>query len=91
MNEITKLTDEQRNAQCFKRDGKTHNYCYNNYTRDCVIESVNGYFFPTCICKEGYSGKYCEYKENEINLDKNMKDILDNVSEFNLTYITVTS
>ena len=28
--EITKLINIQRNTQCYKADGKTHNYCHNN-------------------------------------------------------------
>ena len=94
MDGITKLTDIQRNAQCFKADGKTHNYCYNSsdpnvkHTRDCVIESINGYFFPRCICEDGFDGKYCEFDKRNIDLTSNMSYILSNgVSPANIAII----
>ena len=93
--EITKLTNIQRNTQCFKADGKTHNYCHNNeksnHTKDCVVESINGYFFPSCICEQGFDGKYCEFEKDKVNLTENINYILsdnNNINEANITIIS---
>ena len=91
MSNITVLTNNQRNAQCYKSDGTTHNYCYGNNTISCTVESINGYIFPTCKCREGYTGKYCEFSESNISLAQNMSDILsDNftLNERNTTMIS---
>ena len=91
MSNITSLTNNQRNAQCYKSDGTTHNYCYGNNTISCTVESINGYIFPTCKCREGYTGKYCEFSESNISLAQNMNDILsDNftLNERNTTMIS---
>ena len=64
--------------QCFRADGKTHNYCQDEGTSTCQITSISGYSFPYCICKEGYTGKYCEFKENNVDLNSNLDDILVN-------------
>ena len=76
--EIKALLIKKKNAQCYREDGKTHNYCNNNNTKICETYSVSGHLFPQCICKEGYIGKYCEYSDNSINLEKKMNDILSN-------------
>ena len=95
MDEITKLTNIQRNTQCFKADGKTHNYCHNNensnHTKDCLVESINGYFFPSCICEEEYSGKYCEFRKDKVNLTDNINYILSDNNIINEANITIIS
>ena len=89
--EITKLTDQQLSAQCYQADGVTHNYCNKNNTNRCTVENIKGYFFPICICKKGYTGKYCEFEESKINLAENLDYILsdDNIiNEENITLIS---
>ena len=89
--EITKLTDQQLSAQCYQADGVTHNYCNKNNTNRCTVENIKGYFFPICICEKGYTGKYCEFGENKINLVENLDYILSNdniINEENITLIS---
>ena len=73
--EIKNLLLQKKNANCYREDGITHNYCKNETTESCVPYSVSGYLFPQCICKKGFTGKYCEYN-NTINLTENMNNIL---------------
>ena len=92
--EIKLLLLSKKNAQCYREDGITHNYCNNNNTKRCTTYSVSGYLFPQCICKEGFKGKYCEFNENSINLKTKMDIILsDNnddeiINEGNVTIIS---
>ena len=58
-------------------DGKTHNYCHNYNTENCEIKSNLGISFPFCKCKNGYTGKYCEFKDNNIDLNENMETIIN--------------
>ena len=75
---IKKLLLIRPNTQCYLRDGLTHNYCNQNNTFTCEIKSYSGYSFPNCICKKGYSGKYCEFVDNsEPDLNGNMDNILN--------------
>lgn len=67
-------------VQCYREDGKTHNYCKNETTSICKVEIVSGSAFPVCYCKDGYTGKYCEKKMNEIDLNNNIDDILNRTS-----------
>ena len=62
--------------QCYRTDGITDNYCKNGTTSKCEVVSYSGADFPICHCKDGYTGKYCENKINEINLNNNMDIIL---------------
>ena len=91
MDEITKLTNIQRNTQCYKTDRKTHNYCNPNNTLNCVVENINGYFFPFCTCEEGFTGKYCEFEENKIDLTENIDFILSDNNIINEANITIVS
>ena len=65
------------NTQCYKIDGTTLNYCMENTTINCELISQSGADFPICHCKDGYTGKYCEIKKNEINLNNNIDVILN--------------
>ena len=73
--EIKDLLAIKSNAQCYHLDGTTHNYCNHENTDKCISEDVSGYYFPSCICKEGHTGKYCEEKEKNVDLSKKMKEI----------------
>ena len=89
--EILKLRDTQLSVQCYKSSTLEHNYCHPNNTKDCNVEPQNGIFFPKCICKNNFVGKYCEFSEGGVNLTKNMDDILsDNniINEKNITMIS---
>ena len=79
--EIKDLLNKKKNAQCYREDGKTHNYCNNDNTQSCDTYSVSGYLFPKCICKEGFTGKYCEFSDTSINLPNKMDIILSNSKE----------
>ena len=74
--EIKRASLIRSNVQCYRIDGKTDNYCKNGTTSKCDIVSYSGADFPICHCKEGYTGKYCENKINEINLNNNIDIIL---------------
>ena len=74
---IKRLLLIRPNSQCYRVDGKTHNYCNNNNTENCEIKSYSGYSFPYCKCKSGYTGKYCEFEDNNIDLNGNMDTILN--------------
>ena len=90
MDEITKLTNIQKNTQCYKADGVSHNYCKQNKTKSCAVETINGYFFPICNCQDEYIGKYCEFDKGNFSLINNLNDILsDNniINEANITII----
>ena len=90
--EIKDQLIKNRNLQCFREDAKTKNYCNNNNTQVCVTYYTSGSPFPQCICKDGYDGKYCEFKSNAINLTKKMEEILSNdeqeIDEGNNTIIS---
>ena len=88
---IKKLLIQKKNAQCYLGDGKTKTYCDNKNTEDCKPYSVSGYFFPQCICKEGFTGKYCEYNNNNITLAQKMKTILSNDEEIDEKNIVTIS
>ena len=91
MDEITDLTKIQKSTQCYKADRITHNYCDANNTLSCAVETVKGIFFPICTCREGFTGKYCEFEETKINLTESIDDILSNnnvVNEANITMIS---
>ena len=75
--EIKKALLVRPNVQCFRTDGMTYNYCLNDTTSGCEIISYSGYDFPICHCMDGYTGKYCEKKKNDINLNKNIEDIIN--------------
>ena len=68
---------ERPSTQCLRNDGISINYCMDQTTLRCEIISESGADFPICHCKDGYTGKYCEIKENEINLNNNIDYILD--------------
>ena len=95
--EIKNLLIQKKNANCYREDGITHNYCNNATTENCVPYSFSGFLFPQCICKEGFIGKYCEYDNNiGINLTEKMETILDdennnNPNEVDETNIVVIS
>ena len=89
--EIIKLRNIQSSTQCYKADGVSHNYCKLNNTNKCVINSVNGNFFPNCICENNYIGKYCEFHKDNINITKNMDEILSSNNELNEANITMIS
>lgn len=79
--EIKKLLLIRPNAQCYRPDGKTFNYCSNNADK-CEIKSYSGYSFPYCICKSGYNGKYCEFKDDDKpDLEENMKNIKNKIQK----------
>ena len=93
--EIKKLLLIKSNAQCYLEDGNTTNYCNASNTEDCITYGNSGYLFPQCICKNGYSGKYCEIdNNNNINeeLQKKMDEILsdenDEIDESNFAIIS---
>ena len=75
--EIKKALEYRPNTQCYRIDGITHNYCKEETTSKCEIISISGADFPICYCKDGYTGKYCEKKNNEINLNSNIDVILN--------------
>jgi len=75
--EIKKALLLRPNAQCQRIDGITYNYCKNDTTFKCEHISFSGYDFPICHCKDGYTGKYCEKNNSEINLNNNIEDILN--------------
>ena len=79
--EIKKALLKWPNILCYKIDGITHNYCKNESTSKCEIVFYFGTGFPTCHCKDGYAGKYCENKINEINLNNNIDDVLNITSD----------
>ena len=86
--EIAKLRNIQTRVQCYKADGEKHNYCSDNAI--CTVKNKNGYLFPFCDCNSGYTGRYCELDENNINLDNNLTDTFteDNkIDEFNIVTI----
>ena len=89
--EIIKLRNIQSSTQCYKADGISHNYCKENNTNKCVINSINGNFFPYCLCENNYIGKYCEFHRNNINLNTNMDEILSSNNEINEGNITMIS
>ena len=64
------------NTQCYRIDGTTLNYCMENTTSTCEVISQSGADFPICHCKDDYTGKYCEIKKDEINLNNNIDVIL---------------
>ena len=64
------------NMQCYRPNSETHNYCNNTHTERCELKSYSGYSFPYCICSKGYSGKYCEFRDGNPELNKNMDTIL---------------
>ena len=68
---------QRPSTQCLRIDGKTYNYCMEDTTLKCDVVNPSGADFPVCYCKDGYTGKYCEIKENEINLNNNIEYILD--------------
>ena len=73
--EIAKLRNIQTRAQCYKASGGVHNYC-SNHTTSCNVENKNGYLFPFCYCEEGYTGRYCEFQENNYSLATELDDVL---------------
>ena len=80
------------NMQCYRQDSETHNYCNGNNTEKCELKSYSGYSFPHCICLKGYNGKYCEFKEGNPDLTKNMDTILkgkvdDKINEYSPTVV----
>ena len=89
--EILKLRDTQLSVQCYKSSTLEHNYCHPNNTADCNVEPQNGIFFPNCICKNNYIGKYCEFSKDNITLTKNMDDILSDGNIINEKNITIIS
>lgn len=84
-NRIKQLLLYRANMQCYRGDGSTHNYCNNNNTEICEVKSNSGYYFPSCVCKKGFIGRYCEFKENitDINLNLDMDVILNSYSTQN--------
>ena len=66
------------NSLCYRIDGRTHNYCRSETTSKCEIVNYSGVAFPICHCKDGYTGKYCENKIKEINLNNSIDYILNN-------------
>lgn len=75
--EIKKALIIRPNVQCYRIDGITHNYCKNDTTSKCELISYSGADFPICHCIDGFTGKYCEIKQNEIILDNNIDAILN--------------
>ena len=92
--EIKKLLLIKPNAQCYLEDGTSTNYCNASNTEDCITYGNSGYLFPQCICKNGYSGKYCEFDNNNINeqlqefLDDILSDENDEIDESNIDIIS---
>ena len=78
--EIKKLLLLKSNIQCYLEDGMTHNYCANETTEECTTYGSSGHLFPQCHCIKGYTGKYCEVKENDINLQIKIDKILSDES-----------
>ena len=74
--EVKRASLLRSRIQCYRTDGITDNYCKNGTTSKCEVVSYSGADFPICHCKDGYTGKYCENKINEINLNNNMDIIL---------------
>ena len=82
--EIKKAILSRPNTQCYRIDGTTHNYCKDNTTTSkCEVISISGADFPVCHCNGGYTGKYCEKKNNSINLNDNIDFILNNTDKIN--------
>ena len=76
-NEIKELLIEKPNTQCYLEDGETDNYCSkNNHTIECRPSSSSGALFPECFCAPGYTGKYCELEEGNIDLKSKMEEII---------------
>ena len=75
-NEIKELIIQKPNTQCYLEDGKSDNYCKQNNTETCKPSSSSGVLFPECFCKKGFTGKYCELNESNIDLNNKMKEIL---------------
>ena len=72
--EIAKLRNILTRAQCYQAGGDKHNYC-SNYS-SCNVENKNGYLFPFCYCEEGYTGRYCEFPENNYSLSSQLDEVL---------------
>ena len=75
--EIQRVLLTKPNALCYRIDGITHNYCRQETTSKCEIVSYSGVAFPICHCKDGYTGKYCENKIKEINLNNSIDEVLN--------------
>ena len=85
--EIARLRNIQTRAQCYQASGKEHNYC-SNHTTTCNVENKNGYLFPFCYCEDGYTGRYCEFEENNFNLSSELDEVLSNNNEIEESDIT---
>ena len=91
--EIKKLLLLKSNTQCYQEDGISYNYCVNETTEECITFGSSGHLFPQCNCKKGYTGKYCELNETDINLQKKIDNILsdennEQIDETNSTIIS---
>ena len=91
--EIQKASLNKPNLVCYRGDGKTHNYCRNDTTKNCNVTSISGHDFPICECMEGFGGKYCEHNNSEpvnletSNLDEIIEKRIDNQIDENNTQI----
>ena len=76
-NNIKNLLSTNPNLLCYKADNSINNYCHNNNTESCEIRNNLGENYPFCKCKSGYTGKYCEFEDNNTDLNENMETIIN--------------
>ena len=74
------------NLQC-RSTSDIYNYCQNQvnnitHTKDCITYRFSGYDYPKCICEVGFTGIYCEFEEDNVNLNYSLVKIF-NKSEDN--------